>query len=1112
MGYDIGPRIGIDGEAEFRRSIQEVNASLKTLGTEMSRVTSQFARNDKSQENLTQQNKVLNKQMDLQRQKILGLQQGLSESARKYGENDVKTQRWQQAVNKAVAELNKMDRQLQDNNANLERLAREAEEASDSLDDVGEEANDVGHNLEGAGKSAISFGDVLKANVIADFIVDGIRELVDGLKDLSQSFIDNAATVKAETAQFESAFGSLQESAEKSFEKISDDTGILEERLKIIGTQAFSQFKGAGLEAGEALEKTGEFTKMAADAAAYYDISLEEASEKIRSFTRGNTEAGDAVGLFTSEGQRNQASIEMWGSKYKDLTEAQKQIVMLDIASSIYETNGAMGQAARESDGWENVMGNLKEVWKQFTAVLGTPLLQGVIPIVQGITEAFQNLIGETPSVSEFFNDLSGMFQNSMSSITEKLPEINGMISQVFSGLANAVATNGPVLLDSMTQMIVSFAQGMAEGLPEMIPKAVDAVAGFVENITGNLQMIIDAGFSVLMALGEGIVNAIPNLVTKVPEIVINIADVINNNAPRLIVSAVKLIGQLVKGLIQNIPVIVANIPKIIEAIVKAFLAFNWLNLGKSLMVGLKSGIKSSSGFIKQAAGDISNTIKTKIKELPAKLIQVGKDIVKGLGNGIKAGAKWAKDAILNLAKDMLTDVKAFFGIHSPSRVFQDEVGKNIVLGIEKGVTENEKTVIKSVSELSKHILSEATKWVDDKKFYNDLALEDELAFWEDLKKMEGLQGAELEEIDRKIYTAKQGILKEQEDAEKKFLDAQKKVQEEQKKAFEEYEKSIDSRTNSLKRFAGIFDKIESDQEVTGKELLDNLKGQVEAFKNWQADIDDLDKKGISENLLSELREMGPKAADEIHALTTLSDTALQEYVDLFEEKGKLASEQAKSEIGEFEMPITLVNDEEKVEVNTESVLGATDFMMGTMQTGIENNINKIQESATKISKEFMKTVKSFKDDFVNVGANITDGLWEGIESGKSGLINNIVDMLEDAVEAAKDAMDIHSPSRVWAKIGGFMASGLGVGFTGEMVSVAKDINRSIPAPMPPTSRQHHGSSYGGYDSGQVIQKEGDKFILQVENLNNSNNRNVHDFFREAEFYFKQKRTAKGEV
>lgn len=217
---------------------------------------------------------------------------------------------------------------------------------------------------------------------------------VDKIVSFGKSCVEAAATVQAQNAQFEATFKDLGGTAKEMFQNISNDTGVLATRLQTVGTGAFSQFKGAGLDAADALKQTGKYTNLAADAAAYYDMSLEEADSLMRSFIRGNTEAGDRIGLFTSETQRNEYALNKLGKKYLDCTEAEKQMIMLDIASNIYESSGAMGQASREADGYENVVGNLKESWKQFMAVVGQPILQKVIPILQNCTKKLLDMQG----------------------------------------------------------------------------------------------------------------------------------------------------------------------------------------------------------------------------------------------------------------------------------------------------------------------------------------------------------------------------------------------------------------------------------------------------------------------------------------------------------------------------------------------------------------------------------------------------------------------------------------------------------------------------------------------------------------------------------------------
>lgn len=221
----------------------------------------------------------------------------------------------------------------------------------------------------------------------AQLIADGVKRAFSTIADFAKDAVTAAADVAAEKAQFAATFEGIEEAANGVLASVSNDTGILATRLQQVGTKAFSQFKGAGIDAAGALSMMDEYTRIAADAAAYYDISLEDADVRLRSFLRGNTEAGDAIGLFTSESQRNSKAVELYGKKWTNLTEAQKQNLMLNVAKEIYDQSGATGQAAREMDGWVNVVGNLQRVWKDVLAVVGAPFYESLTPVVKKLSE-----------------------------------------------------------------------------------------------------------------------------------------------------------------------------------------------------------------------------------------------------------------------------------------------------------------------------------------------------------------------------------------------------------------------------------------------------------------------------------------------------------------------------------------------------------------------------------------------------------------------------------------------------------------------------------------------------------------------------------------------------
>lgn len=257
----------------------------------------------------------------------------------------------------------------------------------------------------------------------AQLIADGVKRAFSTIADFAKDAVTAAADVAAEKAQFAATFEGIEEAANGVLASVSNDTGILATRLQQVGTKAFSQFKGAGIDAAGALSMMDEYTRIAADAAAYYDISLEDADVRLRSFLRGNTEAGDAIGLFTSESQRNSKAVELYGTKWTNLTEAQKQNLMLNVAQEIYDQSGATGQAAREMEGWVNVTGNLKRVWKDVIAIIGAPIYESLTPVVQKLSEFLSDktIQMRLSMLAESLGDMAGYVFDGVIDLLDKI-------------------------------------------------------------------------------------------------------------------------------------------------------------------------------------------------------------------------------------------------------------------------------------------------------------------------------------------------------------------------------------------------------------------------------------------------------------------------------------------------------------------------------------------------------------------------------------------------------------------------------------------------------------------------------------------------------------------
>lgn len=248
----------------------------------------------------------------------------------------------------------------------------------------------------------------------------------------ARSCVEAAAKVKALNAQLVQTFNVLETDARNAIKKVADESGILETRLQGVGTQIYAFAKASGMDSVTALNMMQEALQVTADSAAYYDRSIEDVSESLRSFLKGNYANDAALGISCTEATRNAAANKLYGKSFMELSEAQKQLTLLQMVKDANELSGAMGQAAREADGWENVTGNLKEAWKQFKAAIGQPLLQALIPIIKNITSALQAM---TEAASEAARTLAELFGWELN---EEAESTGGAISDIAENVSEA--------------------------------------------------------------------------------------------------------------------------------------------------------------------------------------------------------------------------------------------------------------------------------------------------------------------------------------------------------------------------------------------------------------------------------------------------------------------------------------------------------------------------------------------------------------------------------------------------------------------------------------------------------------------------------------------------
>lgn len=298
---------------------------------------------------------------------------------------------------------------------------------------------------------------------------------------------------------------------------------------------------------------------------------------------------------------------------------------------------------------------------------IGTSLLKGIGSIYSSLV----TLAGEL--IISFCNGLA-----------ESAPQIFETMSTALMELLENILDYLPKIAEAGANLLKSLAEGLAQNIPTLLAKALPMLQQLSASIHDNIGIIIDAGIQLIIALVQGLVQALPDLIAYVPTIVSNIANVINDNMPKILQCAFQIMLTIIQGIIENIPNLIANAGKIVKAIVDVIRAMDWLKLGSELLKLFVDGIKA----LLHLPGEIFRNIVSNIRDSIGNFSWsgLGKSIIDGIVSGIINFGSSIVTHLLSMCSNAFSAVKRFFGIASPSKLFRDEIGENLMLGLAKGI------------------------------------------------------------------------------------------------------------------------------------------------------------------------------------------------------------------------------------------------------------------------------------------------------------------------------------------------------------------------------------------------------------------------------------------
>ena len=449
---------------------------------------------------------------------------------------------------------------------------------------------------------------------------------------------------------------------------------------------------GGDTQAAAALADTA-VTDMA-DNANKMGTSMETITATYQSLARGNYEMLDNLKLGYGGTQAEMARLINDSGVLGDTMVATAENVnsigfdkMIEAIHVVQTEMGITGTTAMEAE--TTITGSLNALQASFSNVLANLTLgRDLGPSLNALATTLTTFLTGNllPAVWNILSALPGALVTFVTSLGP----------QLVSGLQTMV----PQILTSGTQLIQSLGDGFVQGIPEFLANALPMVLQFTEQLRANFGTMVDAGIDLLLNLVQGIADALPTLIEYVPQIVSNIAGLINDNAPKILSAGVQVIVTLVKGLINAVPTIIDNIPQIIRAIVDTITAFNWLNLGATVIKTIGNGLVSMAGALKGFMQSTLSGALDYIKSLPGQALKWGKDLISGFVDGIIGSV----GNLINSVKNVAATVASYLHFSRPDvgplREYEQWM-PDMMSGLAKGITSNIYRVTDAMGQLT---------------------------------------------------------------------------------------------------------------------------------------------------------------------------------------------------------------------------------------------------------------------------------------------------------------------------------------------------------------------------------------------------------------------------
>lgn len=716
---------------------------------------------------------------------------------------------------------------------------------------------------------------------------------------------------------------------------------------------------------------------------------------------------------------KQQEALSLLSSQFEDLgIDGAK--ALFSVGKEFDNINGKAEEMSKKSPG-EKWQSSLRELQTTLEPI-GTDIVNSLVPVVEKLSDIF-DWFGKLPEPIQTFIEVFGgvtavalvlapaiaAVALAITSLDVALLPIIAIVAAVAAAIAGIIVVikNWGKITDWISDKWQQMKNWLSEKTGEMKEavvnkfndlreKAGNVISTFKSNVINKVDELKSDFINKANELKNGAINKFSNLKDKVVNIISTFKTNVINKVNDLKSGFVNKVNELKNGVIskfQSLSSSISNTMTKVKSAIQngwskavAYLkGINLKSIGKNIIEGLINGIKSKMAAVVSAVKNIANKIlKTLTGELeihsPSKKTErIAYWLMEGLTKGITAHTKAEKaakakaQAIVKEFNANLKDIKLDYKtgkISTTEYIASLKKLKNEYKNYSTGVKNINAEITKAQNQSIKE------RFASDKTYYSNKSKLSSTSLQEELDILNKLAKGYKKNTEERIYfenlakQKKEEITKAKKKIDEDYLANVKKLNEEYlsevQRLNDEYEKAVDDRAKTLYNFIGLFDEVKESEEITGQQLIENLQGQVDTLKQWTENIKTLIARGVDEGLIKELEDMGPSAATQIAALTTLSDEELNQFVSLWREKSSLARTQAIEELEDMR-----IETEEKLEQLKEETA---------------KKLEQYQDEWKTSMKSVTGTVKNMANQMPSIGSYAISGLIDGMNSKKAEL------------------------------------------------------------------------------------------------------------------------------